>query len=69
MTQADLDRIKELDDQIAQVDRLFTSALMMLQQERQSLFKSCDHRTPDGITAMEDSMFCSVCNICHYSDL
>jgi len=69
MTQDQIDEIKRLEDQKYRLWDRYKAEEESLRKRIRELDDRCDHKYPDGSSAVEGGMFCSTCRICHESDM
>lgn len=68
MTQEQIDNLKRLCDYSYNLPRKNREAEAQAEKAWLDASKNCDHKYPDGSTAVESGFLMNVCKICHESD-
>lgn len=71
MTQDQIDAMQRASDAYhRKIPDSYKYQMEMVREKLDRLQAECDHKYPDGSSAIEGGiMFCSTCRICHWSDL
>lgn len=72
MTNETLERIKDIENQKKALNfrKLeLEEHIKAIDRQIKHIHDGCDHKRPNGNSAMVGGFFCSCCEICGYSDL
>jgi hypothetical protein len=69
MNQAAIDRIKRAQKEVHDIPRRYREELRMARLILSEVDRNCDHKYPDGTSAVKGDFFCSVCQICYENDM
>lgn len=70
MTQKQIEEIKKKRDYLyLEFDMEYRKKKDELQKELNKLEDKCDHKWPNGKSAIVGSMFCNSCEICNWADM
>lgn len=68
MTKAQIYQIKKTSSLYFNLPVKHKKELQKIQKDLTNLQKLCDHKYPNGESAVSNGMFCAVCEICHSTD-
>lgn len=68
VTTAQLDEINELLVALKSEQKHHNLVVKTLEDAIEAARAKCDHKNPDGTTAIEVQIFCNTCKICYWTD-